>query len=107
MAEDKGLHGRIALVTGAAAGMGRAHALALAERGVAVAVLDIDREGAERAVAEIAQNGGSGTALRCDVADAAAIRGSVDAVLERHGRLDILVNNAGIGGENATIEEID
>jgi 3-oxoacyl-[acyl-carrier protein] reductase len=107
MANDEHLQGRVALVTGAAAGMGRAHALALAERGVVVSVLDIDAAGAARTVAEIEQNGGAAMACHCDVADSAAIRGSVDAVLARYGRLDILVNNAGIGGENAVIEEID
>ena len=107
MPNDDGLHGRVALVTGAAAGMGRAHALALAERGALVSVLDIDGPGAERTVADIEKAGGSGTAWRCDVADTAAARRCVDAILQRHGRLDILVNNAGIGGENATIEEVD
>ena len=106
-AEDTGLRGRVALITGAAAGMGRAHALAVAERGALVSVLDIDGPGAERTAAEIKQAGGSATAWRCDVADTAAGRRCVEAILERHGRLDILVNNAGIGGENATIEEID
>jgi len=101
------LGGKVALVTGAAAGMGRAHALALARHGALVGVLDIDGPGAARAVAEIEASGGVGMALPCDVADGEAVRRSVDAVLDRHGRLDILVNNAGIGGENAVIEEID
>jgi len=107
MAEHRNLRSKVALVTGAAAGMGRAHALALAERGAAVAVLDIDGDGAERTVAQIAKSGGSGMVCRCDVADSAAVHDSVYAVLERFNRLDILVNNAGIGGENAVIEEID
>ncbi|HXP74009.1 MAG TPA: SDR family NAD(P)-dependent oxidoreductase [Stellaceae bacterium] len=109
VAEDSGLRGRVALITGAAAGMGRAHALALAERGALVSVLDIDGPGAERTAAEIEQAGGSAMAWRCDVADAdaAAARRCVEAILEQHGRLDILVNNAGIGGENARIEEVD
>ena len=107
MVEETGHRGRVALITGAAAGMGRAHALALAERGAVVCVLDIDGPGAERTAAEIKQAGGSGMAWRCDVADTAAARRCIETILEHHGRLDILVNNAGIGGENARIEEID
>ena len=107
MAEQHDLRGKVALVTGAAAGMGRAHALALAERGALVTVLDIDGSGAEQTATEIKQAGGSGMAWCCDVADTAAARRCVEVMLEHHGRLDILVNNAGIGGENARIEEVD
>jgi 3-oxoacyl-[acyl-carrier protein] reductase len=101
------LQGRVALVTGAAAGMGRAHALALAEHKAFVCVLDIDGPGAARTAVDVEAAGGSGMAWRCDVADVMATRRCVDAIIKRSGRLDILVNNAGIGGENATIEEID
>lgn len=107
MTKEYDLHGKVALVTGAAAGMGRAHALALAERGALVCLLDIDGPRAARVAVEVEQAGGSAMAWRCDVSDLAATRRCVDAVIRRHGRLDILVNNAGIGGENATIEEID
>lgn len=107
MTKEFDLQGRVALVTGAAAGMGRAHALALAERGAFVCVLDIDGVAAERSASEIAQSGGTGRAFCCDVADTAAAHRCVDLILKDHGRLDILVNNAGIGGENATIQEID
>ncbi|HUN46205.1 MAG TPA: SDR family NAD(P)-dependent oxidoreductase [Stellaceae bacterium] len=107
MKRHQDLRGKVALITGAAAGMGRAHALALAGCGAAVLVLDIDGDGAERTVWEIVKAGGAGSAHRCDIADAAAIRAAVEATLQRFGRLDILVNNAGVGGENAVIEEID
>jgi 3-oxoacyl-[acyl-carrier protein] reductase len=107
MTKESDLQDRVALITGAAAGMGRAHALALAERGALVCVLDIDGAGAERVASEIGQSGGTGRAFRCDVADTAAAHRCVDLILKDFGRLDILVNNAGIGGENATIEEID
>ncbi len=107
MTRDYDLQGRVALVTGAATGMGRAHARALAEHGAFVGVLDIDGAGAERTVAEIDRAGGKGAAFSCDVADTATARDCVNLILTQHGRLDVLVNNAGIGGENATIEEID
>ena len=107
MSEERDLSGRVALVTGAASGMGRAHALALARRGAAVCALDIDGPRAARTAAEAGQAGGTAMAWRCDVADTAAARRSVDAIIRRFGRLDILVNNAGIGGENARIEEVD
>ncbi len=106
-ASPRDLRGRVALITGSAAGMGRAHALALAEIGAHVVVLDIDGAGAERTAAEIEQRGGNASAWRCDVGDVDMIRRSVEAVIERHKRLDILVNNAGVVGENAVIEEID
>ena len=107
MAAQRDLSGRVALVTGAGAGMGRAHATTLATRGATVCVLDIDEPSAERVAAKIEQAGGSAMAWRCDVSDTAAARRCVETVISRHGRLDILVNNAGIGGENARIEEID
>jgi len=107
MAIDASLREKVALITGAAAGMGRSHAETLAERGARVMVLDIDGETASKTVAGINARGGSAVPWQCDVADSAAVRKSVDAVLEQWGRLDILVSNAGIGGENAKIEEID
>jgi 3-oxoacyl-[acyl-carrier protein] reductase len=107
LTNDYDLGGRVALVTGAAAGMGRAHALALAKCGALVCALDIDGPGAARTAVDVEQAGASAMAWRCDVSDIAATRRCVDALIKKYGRLDILVNNAGIGGENATIDEID
>ncbi len=97
--------GKIAIVTGAGGGLGRAHALALAARGAKVVVNDLgvarDGEGsssspAQSVVAEIEAAGGEAIANGASVTDAAAVQAMVDAVLAKWGRIDILVNNAGV-----------
>jgi NAD(P)-dependent dehydrogenase (short-subunit alcohol dehydrogenase family) len=99
--------GRTALVTGAASGIGRATARALAREGAAVLVADRDGEGAERVAAEIAGNGGTARAARCDVTRA----GEVDAMVRAAcgafgGRLDCAVNNAGITAPGGLVHEL-
>ncbi|MEE8473403.1 MAG: glucose 1-dehydrogenase, partial [Dehalococcoidia bacterium] len=84
-----------ALVTGAAAGIGRAIALELANEGACVAVNDIDLDGAERVAAEIKAAGRDAMAVRADVGASLEVNDMVKAVLDRFGRVDILVNNAG------------
>jgi NAD(P)-dependent dehydrogenase (short-subunit alcohol dehydrogenase family) len=89
---------RIAIITGAASGIGRALAGALVTRGDTVVVADIDGEGAERAAGELARRGpGTATSAVVDVRDAGTVRALVDQVRDQHGRLDVMVNNAGIG----------
>ena len=99
------LSGKVAIVTGAGRGIGRAHALALAEAGARVVVNDLgvsltgeggDTSPAQEVVAEIEAGGGEAVADGADVADFAAAKGLVEHALEAFGRLDILVNNAGI-----------
>lgn len=91
------LTGKVALVTGAARGIGRAVALRLAGEGAAVIVnYGGSREKAEETVKLIEEAGGEAWAVQCDVSDFTACGELAKNVLERYGRLDILVNNAGI-----------
>jgi NAD(P)-dependent dehydrogenase (short-subunit alcohol dehydrogenase family) len=89
------LDGKAAVITGSASGIGRATAMALAQRGVSVAVADIDMDGAHSVVSEIEAAGGRAIAIRCDVADDAAFEGMKARTLEEFGRVDIVMNNAG------------
>ncbi len=89
------LQDRVAVVTGAGRGIGRAIALRYAADGAAVAVDDIDAEGANAVADEIVANGGQAAAFDADVTDSDEVEAMVDAVLDRFGQVDILVNNAG------------
>jgi NAD(P)-dependent dehydrogenase (short-subunit alcohol dehydrogenase family) len=88
------LQGRVAIVTGAAVGIGEACAKRLAAEGARVIVADIDESGAARVAGEITAAGGTALALRVDLADQASIIALYSAVAARFGRLDILHNNA-------------
>lgn len=90
------LGGRVALVTGAARGLGRAIALGLADHGAAVAVVDRDGENAGSAARAIVERGGRAEAYTCDVAAEPDVHRVVLAVEDALGPVDVLVNNAGI-----------
>jgi NAD(P)-dependent dehydrogenase (short-subunit alcohol dehydrogenase family) len=99
------LNGRVAIVTGAGAGLGRTHALALAARGAKVVVNDLGAErngdggspsAAEHVAQEIRANGGEAIANGASVTDETQVQAMVAATIERWGRVDILVNNAGV-----------
>jgi NAD(P)-dependent dehydrogenase (short-subunit alcohol dehydrogenase family) len=84
------------LITGGAAGIGRATALLFAAEGAAIAVTDLDGEGANAVAQAICAKGGRAIGLRCDVSLAVDARRAVDETVRRFGGLDILFNNAGI-----------
>jgi len=100
----KRLEGRVALVTGAASGIGRATAERLASEGAVAVVTDVQDEAGEKTVAEIREGGGQAAYLHLDVTDEAGWGTVVERVRADHGHLDILVNNAGLG-DHAPIEE--
>jgi len=93
-----------AIVTGGGRGIGRGIALRLAKDGHAVAVVDVNKAGAEAVAAEIAGAGGTSTALACDVTDRAAVFTMVDQVAGELGSVDVMVNNAGIAQVKTLLE---
>lgn len=93
---SRSIAGKVAIVTGAASGMGRATAALFADEGALVAVADRNGAGAEAVAAEITGAGGEVAAWELDVSEAQAVAGFVAAVVERFGGVDICVNNAGV-----------
>jgi NAD(P)-dependent dehydrogenase (short-subunit alcohol dehydrogenase family) len=98
---------KVAIVTGAASGIGRATALALAEEGAAVVLADLDGDGAARAAEEIAARRGQAIGVRADMAEEADIRSMVAAAVERFGGLDILHNNAAATSSSMMHGDVD
>ncbi len=94
MYED--LKGKVAIITGARRGMGKADALAFAKNDAKVVLADISREECEQVLDEIRKSGGDGLAVKCDVTNEKEIEEMVKKTVEKFGKVDILVNNAGI-----------
>lgn len=103
------LDGKVAIVTGAGSGLGRASAVALAVAGARVVVGDVDDAGAAETVAAITAADGEALAHHCDVSVAADCESLVAAAVERFGRLDVLHNNAGVAwpGKDGFAPDVD
>jgi 3-oxoacyl-[acyl-carrier protein] reductase len=95
-----GFTGRVALVTGASQGIGRACALVLAEAGATVALAARNEEKLAQAVQEIKSKGGQAAAFRMDVSNEDEVKAAVNAAIEQFDKIDILVNNAGVTRDN-------
>jgi NAD(P)-dependent dehydrogenase (short-subunit alcohol dehydrogenase family) len=93
------LKDKVAMVTGAASGIGRSTAIAYAREGARVAVVDVDGEGGEQTVERIRQDGGEALFLEADVSNPEDCRAAVQATVDEYGQLDCACNNAGIAGE--------
>lgn len=98
--------GKVALVTGAGSGMGRAAAMAFAAEGAAVMVADIADEHAQQTAGMIADLGGEARAFSLDVSRAAEVEALIEAVMATWGRLDVAFNNAGINIEHGPVAEV-
>lgn len=100
------LQGKVAVVTGAAGGLGAAICRAMVEAGADVACADINLAGAKETAADIRGMGGSALPIRCDVAKPADAKKMIAKALERFGRVDILFNNAGISHRPKYLHEL-
>lgn len=108
MASGDQLSGKVAIVTGAANGIGRAIARAFAREGAKVVLADVDEEGGEQAAADIVADGGEAIFRYCDVGERLDVRNLVCAAGDAFEKVDILVNNAGVvsqGADFLTMEE--
>ena len=99
------LSGRVAIVTGAASGIGRSSALAFSAAGASVALVDIDHAGLEKTAVDVHAVGGVAELITADVTDLDAMAGAVQWTVERFGRLDAAHNNAGVAGPYLPLDE--
>jgi NAD(P)-dependent dehydrogenase (short-subunit alcohol dehydrogenase family) len=100
------LKGKVAVITGAGSGIGRATALLFAEEGAKVVVADYTVEGGKETVKQIKAKGGEATFVAVDVSQAADVQKMIKTAIDKYGRLDILHNNAGIEGPLGPTENV-
>jgi 3-oxoacyl-[acyl-carrier protein] reductase len=105
--ESLELEGKVALVTGASRGIGKAIALKLSSRGARVVICDIIKEAAEGVASEIKGQGGDAFATEADVRDSQAVKAMMEEVTGRWDKIDILVNNAGINRDTLLLKMSD
>jgi NAD(P)-dependent dehydrogenase (short-subunit alcohol dehydrogenase family) len=101
------LDGKVAIVTGAGGGIGRAICVAFASAGAAVAACDVDPAIAQATAEAVTAGGGRAAAIACDVADEASCRRTIDEAVARFGALHVLVNGAAVLDPDATVVECD
>ncbi len=100
------LAGKVAVVTGASSGIGRAIAVRYAREGATVTIADINVAGGEETASMIGEAGGTATFMECDTSDPEQVRGTIDRTAADGGRLDIIVNNAGVGGTGQALADM-
>ncbi|MGA2412205.1 MAG: SDR family oxidoreductase [Candidatus Binataceae bacterium] len=100
------LEGKVAVITGAASGMGRGTAIRFATEGASIVIADLNQEGGESVVRECKENGGNAVFQKTDVSSEENIKAAIDRAVSEFGRLDITFNNAGIGGALGPLEQI-
>ena len=107
MTSEKRLDGKVAVVTGAGSGIGRASALLMARHGAKVLLIDIDRERVERVKERIERDGGVALAGNCDISQPESLQNCYKEAVEAWGKIDIVFANAGINGTKAPIETME
>jgi NAD(P)-dependent dehydrogenase (short-subunit alcohol dehydrogenase family) len=101
------LEGKVALITGAGEGIGRAAALLLAKEGARIGALGRHREDLDKVVGEIEKAGGQATVLLADISKVDEVKAAVDQLVKEYGRLDVVFANAGINGVWAPLEKLE
>jgi NAD(P)-dependent dehydrogenase (short-subunit alcohol dehydrogenase family) len=98
------LSGKVAVVTGAAQGIGRAISLVFAEHGANIVALDIKTAEAKKVIEEISKFGRTSLAYKVDVSNSSEVNSAINQVIKEYGRIDIMVNNAGIYPESLVVD---